>query len=74
MIAKKESLATLTAKREELAATIASSETDPQNQPPALESLKSELATVEKEIHLAQLAIDTESARYHAQLTPQKSP
>ena len=74
LIAKKESLATLTAKREELAATIASSETDPQNQPPALESLKSDLATVEKEIHLTQLAIDTESARYHAQLTPQKSP
>ncbi len=74
LIAKKESLATLTTKREELAATIASSETDPQNQPPALESLKSELATVEKEIHLTQLAIDTESARYHAQLTPQQSP
>jgi WD40 repeat protein/cytochrome c551/c552 len=71
LIAKKELLVTLTAKQEELAATIASTETNNQAPPPELNTLKTALSSMENEIHLTQLAIDSESARYQAQLTHQ---
>jgi WD40 repeat protein/cytochrome c551/c552 len=73
LIAKKELLVTLTTKQEELAATIASTETNNQVPPPELNTLKTDLSSVENEIHLTQLAIDSESARYQALTTNQSA-